>query len=142
MNIHVKALTRYAALNGTLDELSHEQRMQAIADRKEFGTVYVAKKGCGYERAALALRFMHEVCNIPLAQACAFFIRMIGESGAFRLKQLVPASWIASQFLEEAGNILVAEATAALYCAAAQGTPWGRYWQTVLETVRCGQRVD
>jgi len=49
-------------------------------------------------------------------------------------------SELATEVAGDAGNILVAEAIASLYMAAAEGTASERLWQNVLETLRFGDR--
>jgi hypothetical protein len=40
---------------------------------------------------------------------------------------------VATQLARETGNILVAEATASLYLAAAENSAWAQFWREVLE---------
>jgi hypothetical protein len=49
---------------------------------------------------------------------------------------------VATQLARETGNILVAEATASLYLAAAENSAWAQFWREVLETLQCRDVID
>jgi hypothetical protein len=127
---------RYGALIGDLDAPSLEEYVQAIADRETYGG-YIPK-GQGWDKPALLVRFMHEVCNIPLWQARECAIIVIRTNGGHEVF-LKLASHAAAEIAEECGNILVAEATASLYMEAAGKDMW---WEDVLDFLRCGVPAD
>ena len=65
-SIHMNAVRRYSALVGNLEDPSQEEYEQALSDLRVYGDAYLPKQGCGLEKAVLLLRFMHEVCQIPV----------------------------------------------------------------------------
>jgi len=143
MSIHMKALARYGALTGNIDKLPRAQRKQAIADREKFGGRYVSKSESSFDRPCLILRFMQEVCNIPLWQARECVIVMIQQYDTFSFDKIVllPAA-LAARIQDDTGNVLIAEEAASLYLSAAEGTRWARYWQDVLNAIRWGVFVN
>jgi hypothetical protein len=67
-DLHIQAVRRYGALVGDLEDASFEEREQARADRDNYSE-YIPGHGCGWGKAALLLRFLHEIYHIPLWQA-------------------------------------------------------------------------
>lgn len=49
---------------------------------------------------------------------------------------------VASRIRQDTDNILLAEATAALYADAAKGTEFELFWRDVLKTIRYGELAD
>lgn len=142
MNAHMIALCRYVMLRGSLDDLPDEERDQALADRELYGRFYAVEDDRGFARAVLSVRFMHEVCNVPLAEARAYVIAMIRQNGCFKLDHIPAADAIASEFVMHNLNVLMAEAAIDLYRAAAEGSAWARFWERVLDALRHGQPCD
>jgi hypothetical protein len=112
-----------------------------LADRVSYGDTYLPKGDCGWDKAALLLRFMHEGCRIPLWQARQCAIAIIQCQEAYHVDGSQPAE-VATQLAEEDGNVLIAETTASLYIAAAEGTACEPLWREVFETLRCGGVID
>lgn len=129
---------RYAALNGELNDASDAESKQAAADRDRFGCEYIPHGAQNADKPALVLRFMHEVRNIPLWQARECAVAIIQQNNGFEAEGW-DAPEAAAQLLNETGNILVAEASAALFIAASEGTRWESFWEKVLEVLRYGQ---
>jgi hypothetical protein len=141
MNIHI-ALNRYAALSGSMKAFSKVQRKCVAADRAAYAKHYAADDDRPKARACLAIRFMNEVCKVPLAQARACVIAIIHNSEQYKFDYIPCAAVIASEFVNENRNVVVAEASIALYVAAAEESPWAPFWRNVLEALRYGQPVD
>jgi hypothetical protein len=141
VNIHINAVRRYAAMAGHLKDASQAEHERALSDREDLGEEYLPERACGLDKAALLLRFMHEVCRIPLWQARQCAISIIGSQEAFRMDGRRFED-VATELAQETGNILIAEAAASLYLAAAEGSAWELFWQQVLETLRCGDVVE
>lgn len=137
--IHLNAVRRYSALAGNLEDPSQEEHEQALSDLKAYGDAYLPKQGCGLDKAALLLRFMHEVCRIPLWQARQCAIVIIESEKAYHGWQ---SEEVATLLAQETGNILVAEATASLYIEAAKETAYEPLWREVLEALHYGEVVD
>ncbi|ACK50902.1 conserved hypothetical protein [Methylocella silvestris BL2] len=138
MTIHMKAFRRYGALTGDLKNASRAERKQALADRKDYACEYIPKGACGWDKAALLLRFMHEVCRIPLWQARECAVAIIRQYEAFET-DCRDAETTANLIARETGNVLISEAIASLYIAAAEGTDWKLFWEEVLSVLRFGQ---
>lgn len=139
-DIHMKAVRRYGALVGDLEDMSNKECEQALADQEDHAE-YVPERGCGWGKAALLLRFLHEVCHIPLWQARECAVVVFRQNEGYIARRADPA-FIASRLVQETGNVLVAEATAALYLAAAEETPWECFWKEVLQAMTCGQPME
>jgi hypothetical protein len=105
-------------LVGDLEEPSQAEHEQALSDRMSYGDTYLPKRGGGWDKATLLLRFMREVCRIPLWQARQCAIVVIESEKAYRLDGW-QSEEVATLLAQETGNILVAEATASLYIEAA-----------------------
>jgi hypothetical protein len=140
-DIHMKAVRRYGALVGDLEEMSFEEREQARIDRVEYAAEYVPGCGCGWSKIALLLRFLHEVCHIRLCEARQCAAIVFRQNEGFVAEDADPA-FIASRLLQETGNVLVAGATAALYLEAAEDTPWECFWKEVLQAMTYGQPME
>ncbi|RVI34232.1 hypothetical protein [Sinorhizobium meliloti] len=140
-DIHMKAVRRYGALVGDLEDMSLEEREQARVDIEDYAAEYVPECGCGWGKATLLLRFLHEVCHIPLWQARACAVVVFRQNEGYIARRSDP-EFIASRLVQETGNVLVAEATAALYLAAAEETPWECFWKEVLQAMTYGQPME
>ncbi|NEJ60771.1 hypothetical protein GUK21_31860 [Rhizobium leguminosarum] len=138
VTIHLKAFRRYGALTGDLTDASRAERKQALADRDAHACEYISTGEWGWDKAALLLRFMHEVCHIPLWQARECAVAVIRQYDAFQI-DCRDAEKIANLIVQETGNVLIAEAVASLYIAAAEGTDWKLFWEEVLSVLRFGQ---
>jgi hypothetical protein len=138
VTIHLKAFRRYGAMTGDLRDASRAERKQALADRKDYAPEYISKGACGWDKATLLLRFMHEVCRIPLWQARECAVVVIRQYDAFQT-DCRDAEKIANLIAQETGNVLIAEAIASLYLAAVDGTDWKLFWEEVLSVLRFGQ---
>ena len=136
---YIGALMRYAAMTGEL-KLTGRSLAQARADRKEYAAHYTADEHRAHARPGLLVRFMYEVCDIPLSEARECVIGMIRESGGYRFENLAPARDIALEIYVHNGNVFAAEFVASMYQAGAEGTPWARYWRTVVDALR-GNRL-
>src|SRR3977135_4103040 len=110
MKSHIAAVRRYGAMTGNLTELSEDEEAQARADRRLFKE-YLPAQEHGWDQAALLLRFMHEVCHIPLWQARECAVVIVGKSDAFRMV-CGHAEHIANRIVQETGNVLIADAVA------------------------------
>jgi len=139
-DIHIEAIRRYAALTGQCEDMTRAEHLQAIVDRYDYGNEYCPKGPCGFDKAGLLVRFMHEVCSIPLWRARECVVIVIQSDSAYSME--MGPSELATELACDVGNILVAEAIASLYVAASQGTAWEHLWQNVLETLRYGDRAD
>lgn len=139
MNIYVNAARRYAAMTDDLLEMSSAESAQAIDDRKLFGE-YIPKPGCVFEKPALLLRFMSEVCNISLRRARDCVAVVIDQYGAHRMEPRL-ATDVAAAIMEDCGNVLVADAVVDLYMLASEGTASERFWEDVAELLR-GEPFD
>src|SRR4051794_24158257 len=109
VDIHMAAVRRYGALIGDLEEPSQAEYVQALADRESL-TEYIPKGPRKWDRPMLLLRFMHEVCHIPLWQARAAAIIVIQTNRDHEILWEL-ASQVATEILEETGDLLVADVT-------------------------------
>jgi hypothetical protein len=137
VDIHMAAVHRYGALIGDFEEPSQAELVQALADR-EFLSEYIPKGPRKWDKPTLLLRFMHEICDIPLWQARECAIIVIKENRGHEV------FWegsieVAIELMQETGNVLIAEATASLYLEASEGCGW---WKDVLEALRYGEIVE
>lgn len=139
-DIHMKAVRRYGALVGDLEDMSNKECEHALADQEDHAE-YIPGSGCGWGKAALLLRFLHEVCHIPLWQARECAIVVFRQNEGYIARRAAP-EFIASRLVQETGNILAAEATAALYLAAAEETAWECFWKDVLQAMTYGQPME
>jgi hypothetical protein len=127
---HIEAVRSYGVLIGDVSDASAEERAEAAAHRNEYGEEYMPKRRYGPEKAALLLRFMHEVHGIPLCQASQSVIKMIERQDDMSLNGSDPGA-VATDLLQATGNIFVAAATASLYAEAAKGSAFEQSWQDV-----------
>ncbi|EGE55966.1 hypothetical protein RHECNPAF_780016 [Rhizobium etli CNPAF512] len=133
-SIHFAALRRYSALTGTLDDLTAGERIQAESDRAEYGGEYIPCRECGFDKSALLLRFMHEICHIPLWQAREVTVVVVRQNEAFCVRGMTPEE-TAGLIVRDTGNVLIAEIIAALYESAAEGTEWKEFWRNVVRVL-------
>jgi hypothetical protein len=135
MNVdeHMNAVRRFGALLGEVEDLSQQEFVQALADRESLSE-YIPKGQLGWDKPALLLRFMHEVCCIPLWQARECVIAAIEASRAYDVPGRL-AGEAAAVIAEETGNVLVAEVTASLFHEASGKDSW---WNDVLDFIRYG----
>ena len=112
--------------NGPQYKLTGRSLKQARADRKEYAAHYTASEHRACARPGLLVRFLYEICDIPLAEARECVIGMIRESGGFRFDQLPMAKDVALEIYVHNGNVFAAEFVASLYHTAAKGTAWAR----------------
>lgn len=106
MDTHIDAIRRYAVLTGDCEDMTRAERVQAIADREAYGSEYMPKGLFGLDKAGLLVRFMHEVCDIPLWQARECVVIVIQRNDAHSID--MKPSALATELAGDAGNILVA----------------------------------
>lgn len=138
---HMDAVRRYGVLIGDVDNSTAAERADAAAHRNEYGDEYMPKRKYGPEKAALLLRFMHEVRQIPLCQASQSVIEIIKGQGAVSLNGDEPVA-VATDLLRATGNIFVAAATASLYAEAAKGSAFEQSWQDVVDALWHAELVE
>jgi len=139
-DIHIAAVRRFRALVGDLKDMTEAERLQAESDRLAHAR-YTSEHTCRWDMAALLLRFMHEVCHIPLWQARDCVVVLIEQSEAFRISGRDPAE-IAGRIAQANDNVLAAHATIQMYISAAEGTDFESFWQEVLRTLWYAQPVE
>jgi hypothetical protein len=137
VSIHMAAVRRYGALIGDFEEPSQAEFVQALADR-EFLSEYIPKGLRKWDKPALLVRFMHEVCLIPLWQARACAVVVIQADRGHEVFWETSRD-VAAEIARETGNVLVAEATASLYFEASEGCSW---WKDVLDFLRYGEIIE
>jgi hypothetical protein len=130
----IDAVRRYGVLIGDVDDSTAAERADAIAHRNEYGDEYMPKRKYGPEKAALLLRFMHEVHGIPLCEASQGVIEIIKRQDAVGLDGNEPIA-AATDLLRATGNIFVAAATASLYAEAAKGSAFEQSWRDVVDAL-------
>jgi|GEM_PF-3218527 len=130
MDIQVKAVRRYGAMSGNLTDLSDEERAQARIDRRAF-EAYLPEREDGFEQVVLLLRFLHEVCHLPLWQAHCCTVSIIQMGEAFKMTCCKEPESVAGCIVRETGNVLVADVIISLHLAAAEDTEWESFWKNV-----------
>ncbi len=140
IDIHVAAVRRFGALVGDINDLTEKERLQAVSDRREHAR-YTSEHTCGWTGPALLLRFMHEVCHIPLYQARECTVVLIRQSESFRITDHVPAE-ITARIVNVTADVLAADATIQMYIAAAEETEFESFWQEVLRALWYAQPVE
>ena len=136
----IDALKRYAKLTGSLEGLSGDALERAREDRKEYAATY-AGNSLAFAKPALLVRFMYEVCDIPLSQARDCVREVLRFSKGYRLNCLEPAADTALDVFIHNNNIFAAEGAADLFHAAAKGTVWEKRWREVLDILRHRQLI-
>ncbi|MBZ9944499.1 hypothetical protein LB533_25730 [Mesorhizobium sp. BR1-1-13] len=139
-DIHIAAVRRFRALVGDLKEMTEAERLQAESDRLAHAQ-YTSEHTCRWDMAALLLRFMHEVCHIPLWQARECTVVLIEQSEAFRISGRDPAE-ITARIVQATANVLAADATIQMYIAAAEGTEFEPFWKEVLKVLWYAQPFE
>lgn len=57
------------AMIGAREGLSRQDEARAVTDRELFGDRYMPRGERGFDRPVLVLRFMQEICRMPLHEA-------------------------------------------------------------------------
>ncbi|MHC2424242.1 hypothetical protein ACVII1_007243 [Bradyrhizobium elkanii] len=139
-DIHIAAVRRFGALVGDINDLTETERLQAVSDRRAHAR-YTSEHTCGWDRAALLLRFMHEVCHIPLYQARECTVVLIRQSESFRISDCVPAE-ITARIVSVTADVLAADATIQMYISAAEETDFESFWKEVLQALWYAQPIE
>ncbi len=130
------AFQRYQAMFGLLFGVPDAVQEQAERDRAEYGAAYIwmGKDGQKSFHYLMAVRFMVEVCGIPLreawAEACEDLEGVVPEN-------LPDAKAMAHQIFRSQGNVLQARELARFFGDVYRD----RYWRDVLDELECAALV-
>jgi hypothetical protein len=137
---HEDAVRRYGILIGDVEDASEVERAEAAFHKAEYGEEYLPKHDFGPLKAAMLMRFMHEVRCIPFGEVYRHVIHLLREDDALNPHGRCPAK-AASELVQMTGNILIAASLGVLYLNAAEGSEYEQFYQMVLEVLSDGQPV-
>jgi len=130
------ALRRYEAMAGMLEGIPDKVAQQAAQDRETYGAAYLSygADGTAVWSDVRALRFLVEVCGLPLKESRAAVIENGAgmETGA----PARPAADMAAALVRAFGHILEAREQAALWQAMGADDPQAAdYWRAVVAAI-------
>jgi hypothetical protein len=137
---HDDAVRRYRVLIGDVKNASEVERAEAAFHREEYGEEYLPKHDFGPLKAAMLMRFMHEVRCLPFGEVYRHVVHLLREGDTLNPHGRCPAT-AASELVQMTGNILIAASLAVLYHNAAEGGEYEQFYQMVLEVLSDGQPV-